>query len=72
MAVRKTEDGSFVISSRGSWLPGAYEDERTARWAFRFHGTVLQRLQEEANARAGGKGGVITYGDLARAKPDSS
>ena len=61
-------EGGCVISSGGSWLPGCYEDERTARYAFRFKDEVLQRLQDEANTRAGGKGGVITWGDLARAR----
>jgi len=63
----KQVDGGFVISSGGTWLPGVYEDERTARYAFRLPAEVLQRLQDEANARAGGNGGVITWGDIARA-----
>ena len=66
MAIHKTDLG-VVISSGGAWLPGVYEDERTGRWAFRFHGTVLAALQYRANRRAGGKGGVITRGDLVEA-----
>lgn len=64
--IHKTGDGQFVISSHQVWLPGCYEDERTARYAFRFSHEILQRLQDDANARAGGKGGVLTWGDLAR------
>lgn len=57
----KVESG-FVISSRGVWLPGCYEDERTARYAFRFSDETLQRLQDDANARAGGAGGRYHLG----------
>lgn len=67
MAIHKVAEG-FVISSGGVWLPGCYEDERTAKYAFRFTDDVLQRLQDDANAREGHYKGVITYGDLARAK----
>lgn len=71
MAIHKTE-GGYVISSHRVWMPGCYEDERTARYAFRFDDEVLQRLQDDANARAGGTGGTITWGDLARATPRRS
>jgi hypothetical protein len=67
MAIHKTDDGVFVIASGGSWLPGAYEDKRTARFAFRLPNETLSRLQRAANARAGGYGGVVTWGDLALA-----
>lgn len=67
MAIHKTSDGVFVIASGGLWLPGAYEDERTARFAFRLPNETLSRLQRDANERAIGKGGVITWGDLAKA-----
>lgn len=66
MAIHKVGD-KFVISSRGSWLPGAYEDERAARYAFRLPDETLQSLQDVANQRAGGTGGTITWGDLAKA-----
>lgn len=64
MAIHKTDDGGFTISSHDIWLPGVYEDERTARYAFRLPEDVLQGLQDQANARGGG---VITWGDLAKA-----
>jgi hypothetical protein len=67
MAIHKVE-GGYAISSGGVWLPGAYEDERTARYAFRLPDAVLQRLQDDANARMpDGKGGTVTWGDVARA-----
>ena len=67
MAIHKTSDGVFAISSHQVWRPGAYEDERAARFAFRFGDETLQKLQDAANARAGATGGVITWGDLAQA-----
>ncbi len=67
MAIHKNDDGTCVVSSKGTWLPGIFEDERTARLAFRLSDEVLLQLQEEANARAGGTGGLLTWGDLARA-----
>lgn len=69
MALHKNKDGTYGISSHEVWLPGCYEDSRTANYAFRFGEGILQRLQDDANARAGGKGGVITWGDLDRATP---
>jgi hypothetical protein len=57
-------DGGYVISSNNVWLPGSYESERAAKYAFKFSSRVLQRLQDKANERAGGEGGVITFADL--------
>lgn len=67
MTIHRTSEGQFVAASRGVWIPGVFEDERTARFAFRLPDAVLSRLQGEANIRAGGSGGVLTWGDLARA-----
>lgn len=67
MAVRKVDD-TFVISSNQVWLPGRYESERTAKYAFRFSDEVLQALQTEANKLVGGVGGVITFADLQKAR----
>jgi len=49
-------------------MSGCYENEKTARYAFRFSDSVLGGLLKEANERAGGFGGVITYSDLKEAK----
>lgn len=65
--IHPNEDGTrFCISSGESWLPGVYENRRTARYAFRLPESALKQLQDDANARAGGRGGVITWGDIAR------
>lgn len=66
--IYRADSGCFVIASRDVWLPGCYADERTARYAFRFPNDVLAKLQDEANERNGGTDGVITYGDLQRAR----
>lgn len=62
MAVHKVE-GAYVISSRHCWLPGCYESERAAKYAFRFPDEVLRTLQESVNP-----GGVITFAMLQDAK----
>lgn len=55
-------DNSFVISSRQVWLPGSYADKRAANYAFRFPDEVLQRLQDEVNAKESDPNRrVITY-----------
>lgn len=64
MAIRSLEDGAKVISSHGVWVPGVYADDRAARYAFRFSDDVLDELQQEANVRAGGTSGTITFDDL--------
>lgn len=58
----------FVISSRELWLPGAYESERAARYAFRFPDAVLQKLQDEANKRLER---VITFKDLQKQRHET-
>ena len=58
--IYKTYDGSYVISSGGTWLSGAYEDERTAKYAFRFNDADLHKLQEEKNKTTT----IITFVDL--------
>lgn len=68
MAVKRTESGEFVVSSRGVWLPGCYESERAAKYALRFDELTLHGLQKAANKRNGGTGGVITFEDLQAAR----
>lgn len=58
MAIYKTED-RYVISSNQVWLPGSYESERAAKYAFRFPNRILYELQESVNP-----GGVITFAML--------
>jgi hypothetical protein len=67
MAIHKIEakDGRsecYVIASGGLWLPGAYESERAARYAFRFPNETLVKLRDAAIARGGDR--VITMDDL--------
>ena len=52
-------DAGYVISSRGTWLPGCYESEQAARYAFKFSTATLQLLQNSVNP-----GGVITFAML--------
>lgn len=39
-------DGGYVISSHRIWLPGYYDSEQTARYAFKFPDKELRNLQE--------------------------
>jgi hypothetical protein len=66
----KVESGAYVISSYGNWLPGNYEDERTARYAFRFDSRILQELQERINYIDTGEGRPITFADLKATRRD--
>jgi len=36
MSIHKLDDGTCVIGAGGMWLPGCYENERAARFAFRL------------------------------------
>lgn len=56
--------GFFCAYDDGIWLPGLYDTFDTVVLAFRFDDGTLQVKQEEANARAGGIGGIITAEDL--------
>ncbi len=64
-------DGTAVISAASTWLPGCYEDARTARYAFRLTDEEKAHLQDIAVARGTG---IITWVDIAlqrsRRKPD--
>lgn len=51
----------FVISSKGSWLPGSHATKAAARWAYQFPNTTLQRLRDRVNV---GEGRDITTDDL--------
>jgi hypothetical protein len=57
-------NGRYVISAYQVGMPGAYESERAARYAFRFTNEELTAAQAEANARHGGPGGIITFEQL--------
>lgn len=51
----------FGISSGGSWLPGSFDSERAATYAFRFDCEAIQRLQDEKNRT---DGTPISFADL--------
>lgn len=68
MAIHKIKDGCYAISIKGCWLEGCFEDERAARFGFRCTNSEIYHLQECANVRAGGSGGIITWGDIAKMK----
>lgn len=42
------KDGSgYVISSQKTWLPGIYDSEKTARYAFRLTNQEMESLSNE-------------------------
>ena len=59
--IYKVENG-YVASSNGVWIPGCFECERTAKYAFKFNDEHLQRLQDEKNKTTK----IITFDDLQR------
>lgn len=67
MSIHKLDNGTCVIGAGGMWLPGCYEDERTALFAFRVSDDVKAQLRDQALARGGG---VITWGDIAKAREE--
>jgi hypothetical protein len=54
-------DDQFVISSHGVWVPGSYDSERAARYAFRFKNADLAVLSAQVNAE---QKRPITFEDL--------
>ena len=58
-------DGGYVISSHQVWLPGHYEDKKTANYAFRFSDEELKKLQDSVNP-----GGTITFKMLQELRRD--
>jgi hypothetical protein len=54
------KDGTYVISDKGGWIPGVYQDIRTAKYAFKFPHSELSNLQSIENVTSG----IITFEDL--------
>lgn len=46
--IHKLGEKEYCISSNQVWLPGVYESERAAKYAFRFNEDELDLLQWEA------------------------
>lgn len=53
----------WSISNYGCWIPGVYESEKAAWYAFELDDEVLSKLQDEANKADG----LITYEMLMKA-----
>lgn len=51
MSVHRCDNGAWVIASGGCWLPGVYEDEKTARYAFQFKDEVLAALMAKVRPK---------------------
>jgi hypothetical protein len=69
VCVYRNTDDRWSIADGGGWFPGQYEDFKTALMARELSirlGTdaILQTLQTEANARAGGTGGTVRMTDV--------
>lgn len=62
--IQKTPDGTFVVAVDEVWIPGFFESFDAASQATRVSDERLEVLQEHANRRAGGTGGIITLQDL--------
>jgi hypothetical protein len=61
MAIHKQEDGTCVISASSIWLPGCYEDERAAKFAFRISDEAKAKLRDDAKLTGNQ---VITWQDI--------
>jgi hypothetical protein len=57
----------YVISSRQVWLPGIYDSERAARYAFRFDDPTLAALNDRI-CHIKGENRLITMDDLRGAR----
>lgn len=55
--VYATDDGRYVISEHGAWLPGAYADINTAMAAFEVDDEVLVALRDRVTP-APGRGAI--------------
>ena len=60
---------SYVISSHGSWLPGAYATEAAARWALQFPDATLAELRDRVNVE---EKRDITTDDLKAARAEGT
>lgn len=56
---------SYVISSRGVWLPGVYDTRKTAKYASQFTYQQLAQLEESEDPYK-----VITFEDLKKFKQE--
>jgi len=61
------EGEGYVISSHHKWLPGIYDSERAANYAFRFPIEILQNLTDKI-CSVPGESRFITMDDLRLAR----
>jgi hypothetical protein len=61
MTVHKQEDGTCVISDGNIYLPGYYENEKAANFAFKISDEAKQELQDAAYFTGNQ---VITWQDI--------
>jgi len=58
MSIHKLNDGTCVIGAGGMWLPGCYESERAAKFAFRLTDQQKAELRDISIVE---NNGVITW-----------
>ncbi len=46
----KTGEIQYIISSNQTSIPGIYDSERAAKYAFRFQNVELKKLQDKVNS----------------------
>ena len=61
MSIHVLDNGTCVIGAGGMWLPGCYENERAARFAFRITDSHKAELRDMSINR-GDK--VIKWSDI--------
>lgn len=62
--IYETDDGNFVISDEGGWLPGSYDTIETARYALEMDSDLLVDLRDRINQTRPPENRVITLDDL--------
>ena len=61
MSVHKLDDGTCVIGAGGMWLPGCYENEKAAKFAFKITDEAKAELRDAAIETGNG---VISWQDI--------
>ena len=54
--IHKHKNGTYSISAYQQWIPAIFEDERAAKYGFRFPNSELSKIQKEK--------GIVTFKDL--------
>ena len=64
-------ENGYVISSHHVWLPGVYDTEKAARYAFRFPNETLEALSNRI-CHINGENRNITKDDLRKTQAELS